>query len=369
MREELAQLEAEPPRHDPSVEPDQRLTRLSQRLEELQAAAAGCDPAGRLKSGRLAAVATQLRVLRQCAALERRLVRCIRRLGQPRRNTARRTTTEALNDTPAAAAAAATSAAETEDTPDSADTTDDVDDVDYIDEAEDDSSVQDDDSGPLFPDMRPGTARSLPLPLTAPRVDPLLSQIVTRALSGRFTAAASHAMAASLARDAHALLTRLERCPLRLLADVLAAHGYNTLHDLATLSATDASRVLGTVLQRLEAPGSNNGAASASTDEETEIGSTSVGSGEGAVATAAMAGSSATGVRMAGIAASVSLRARSTVGAASGTPHLSSSGGGSALMTAPLVSPIDRGVVVPDQAEVLGCVASVRYRFCLFVHV
>lgn len=268
---------------------------------------------------------------------------------------------------------------------------------------DDDSDSHDDGEGSNH--VASDNAALPPLPRSG-QVDPMLSQLVTRALTGRFSAAASHAMASSLAAEAHQLLARLEQCPLRLLADVLAAHGYDTLHDLATVNSSDAGRILTDVLQQHDSPTApspfhmrdrvRRGERSGKLGTDDDPGPpreahTRPGRSRSPVRAAVVkletpAGGSTSAPAAASVSASASVSTpvsatatmhRSTFVAVESEatampPHASawppastvkpfkpfslSSSGGAALMNAPLVSPIDRGLVIPEHDAVLGLV-------------
>ena len=221
-----------------------------------------------------------------------------------------------------------------------------------------------------------------PLPRHGGTVDPMLSQLVTRALTGRFSAAASRAMAATLAAEAHQLLARLEHCPLRLLADVLGTHGYATLHDLTSIGSADAGRILNDVLKQLDTaeaatpasappaasyPSAQRSDSSAGARANISFPAARRADGEGS----AGARSRSPPPRQARV--QVEAVAASAAAAAVGhalpaipslkpfAPFSLSSSGGAALMNAPLVSPIDRGIVIPDHSAVLGCVLGLRW--------
>lgn len=295
-----------------------RLADVEQALQSVHAAAASCDPAATLVSGRAAGLQAQMQVLSECAELAQEAQHL------------RSTIHGALALPPATGSAGAmpgpTAQAEV-------------------------GSVASSAAASSLPAASAADVASAAADaLSASTVDPLISSLVTRALGGRFAAAASSAIAASVTHDVHALLKRLEHCPFTVLAAELAAHGYHTLHDLADISPHAARILISSILTSMDA---GDGAAA---DAAARTAAPAV--ADGAVHAPFPAHHPANGPKAPSLVPLASSGASATASATAGQPPPwfveSGSGSRSILLHAPLVSPIDRGVVVPDVMAVLG---------------
>jgi hypothetical protein len=238
----LAHAVVQSPGATSNLQTAERLDSVQQTLSSLQQSALACDPGSTLQSGRVEGVQWQEQVLAECDELVR--------------------------------------------------------------QASELRAVLSGSGGALLSPTVTTSAKPMPPPPLLPEssspshIDPIISTLVARALTGRFAAVATSAIANSVGQDAQLLYKKLEDCNLMMLASVLSANGYKTLRDVAEISSSEALRLLGLVVEQME------------------------------------------------------MKAAQTGNVSSRPLALNSSA--AVELTAPLVSEIDRGLVVVDYAAVLG---------------
>lgn len=315
-----------------------RLTLVEQGLQTVQSAAASCDPASTLVSGRQLGLEAQLEVLAQCGQLAQqahqlRLALTQLLAGQPAWPHAEQR--QLGRDDHDTVGSHEQSKGSTEPLPSwEVSLASEVASTQPLTSAEANFSAL-----PAI-SARPAASEAFRPPPTS--IDPAISTVVARVLTGRFAAVASDAIASSVGQDAHALIKQLELLPLSSLVSLLASQGYHTLQDLAKLTPTQARGLLsGMTLE-----GETRDVAS----------SAAILSPRAMRAPAQAAAAPVTQAAAAPVTSAATLVMKSPGDAAPTLPSFPQpwSSGSTHLLSAPLVSPIDRGIIVPDVASVLG---------------